>query len=64
MKHPNTHPFANEGKPVIRYNHDTEIFTRNGVFITDAKAREHWDQLDSDWSFGAHTEMTKRILHS
>lgn len=49
-------------KPIIRYIREVELFTANGDFITDDKAREIWDNGTGDWSQGAHQEMSRRVM--
>lgn len=57
----NLDQIKNEGKPVIRFNREVQLFTRDGVAITYEKAKAHWDAIDSDWSMGAYNEMAKWI---
>lgn len=53
--------WPNWRKPVIRHIREVDLFTADGDFITDAKAREVWDAGTGDWSRGASQEMNRRI---
>lgn len=67
-KSKNKDQFTNEGKPVIRFVSEVQLFTRStpkeptGIAITDEQARRHWDALDSDWTTGAYQEMARRVM--
>lgn len=58
----NRDQFANEDKPIIRFNREVKLFTRDGIAITDEQAVFHWDETDSDWTMGAYDEMAGRML--
>lgn len=49
-------------KPIIRWNPDVQLFTINGDFLPDDKAREIWDEGSGDWSHGAYQEMARRVM--
>lgn len=49
-------------KPQISYCRLQGYFWKDGVEITDEKAREIWDAGIGDWTQGAFQEMTKKAL--
>jgi hypothetical protein len=53
---------AMKTKPIIRFVQNVQLFTADGDFITDEKAREIWDSGTGDWTQGAFQEMSRRVL--
>ena len=49
-------------KPIIRYIQNVQLFTADGDFITEEKAREIWDAGTGDWTQGAFQEMSRRVM--
>lgn len=49
-------------KPIIRYIREVELFTADGDFITEEKAREIWEAATGDWTQAAFQEMSRRVM--
>lgn len=44
-------------KPEMSYDRDTESFERDGKRIGRQQAVDHWVDVDSEWTMGAHNRM-------
>lgn len=48
-------------KPELSYNHKDDTFERDNERIVLEQAKQHWNNLDADWTVGAYNKMCEIV---